>query len=270
MTFGVDYAWGRPGATALKNAGVKFAARYLSHDATGKNLTHTEAKALSDAGIALVVVWETIAKRALAGRAAGVADATAAAKQALDCGMPGGRPIYFAVDFDASSSQEGAITAYLQGAATVLTKARVGIYGGYSPVAHALDGKHCAWGWQTYAWSATRWHSGAQLQQYSNDHIINGVGLDYDRSTVADFGQWRLGGSVTPPPVHDPHPTLRQGDTGPAVVQLQQRLNAHDHPGLKEDGDFGPLTDKAVRRFQQQHYLTVDGIVGPKTWAKLG
>jgi hypothetical protein len=59
--FGVDYAWGRPSVSSLKNAGVKFAARYLSYDTTGKNLTRSEAAALSRAGIWIVVVWESIA-----------------------------------------------------------------------------------------------------------------------------------------------------------------------------------------------------------------
>ncbi|MDL4812829.1 glycoside hydrolase domain-containing protein [Actinomadura opuntiae] len=194
--FGVDYAWGRPGVSALKRAGVKFACRYLSHDTTGKNLTRAEAEELSDAGIWLVVVWETAANRALSGRSGGVADARDAAAQAKACGMPGDRPIYFAVDWDASASQQAKINAYLEGAASVLGRGRVGLYAGYGPVKRAFDAKKIAYGWQTYAWSNGRWDSRAQLQQYSNDRRINGVGLDYDRAVKDDFGQWRVG--VTP------------------------------------------------------------------------
>jgi hypothetical protein len=171
---------------------VKFACRYLSND-SGKNLSLAEARELSAAGIWLVVVWETTAQRALAGKSAGVSDAKAAAAQAEACGMPGDRPIYFAVDWDASESQQAAINAYLDGAASVLGRQRVGIYGGFWPVSRAFDGGHVTWGWQTYAWSGGRWDRRAQLQQYSNDHIINGVGLDYDRAVKDDYGQWRVG-----------------------------------------------------------------------------
>ncbi|MGH3239158.1 MAG: glycoside hydrolase domain-containing protein [Spirillospora sp.] len=194
--FGVDYAWGRPGASALKRAGAKYACRYLSHDKTGKNLTRAEADDLSEAGIWLVVVWETTAKRPLDGRSAGAADAEDAAAQAKACGMPGARPIYFAADWDATRGQQDEINAYLDGAASVIGRDRVGLYGGHGPVKRAFDAEKITYGWQTYAWSGGKWDDRAQLQQYSNDHEINGVGVDYNRAVRDDYGQWRVG--VTP------------------------------------------------------------------------
>lgn len=191
--FGVDYAWGRPGAAALKRAGVKFACRYLSHDTTGKNLTRAEAGELSEAGIWLVVVWESSARRPLAGRSAGAADARDAAAQARACGMPGDRPVYFAADWDASPTQQDEINAYLDGAASVLGRDRVGLYAGHGPVKRAFDAEKITYGWQTYAWSGGRWDARAQLQQYSNDHTINGAEVDYDRAVKSDYGQWRVG-----------------------------------------------------------------------------
>lgn len=196
--FGVDYAWERPDPKALQDAGVVFACRYLSHDTTGKNLTAREAIALADHGIWSVVVWESAADRALDGRAAGIADAMDAQLQAQACGMPGDRPIYFAVDFDAGSPDEAAIEAYLGGAASVLGAGRVGVYGEYSVVQHALDTGHATWGLQTYAWSGGQWDPRAQLQQYLNDQPLAGVSLDYDRATKSDFGQWKPGKSPAP------------------------------------------------------------------------
>lgn len=197
--FGIDYAWGRPSVAAMKKAGVKFVARYLSHDITGKDLTAAEARTLSDAGFWIVVVWETTASRALAGRAAGVADATAADKKAKACGMPAGRPIYFAVDFDATASQQDEIHAYLDGAASVLGRDRIGMYGGYGPTKRAFDAKKITFGWQTYAWSHGSWDARAQLQQYSNGRTVGGVDCDYDRAMKTDYGQWRIGAVPTPP-----------------------------------------------------------------------
>ncbi|MCX5115389.1 peptidoglycan-binding protein [Streptomyces sp. NBC_00378] len=63
-------------------------------------------------------------------------------------------------------------------------------------------------------------------------------------------------------------PTLRTGAQGSAVTTLQQLLTAQGHP-LTADGEFGPLTEAAVRAFQAQHSLQADGVVGPKTWNAL-
>lgn len=62
--------------------------------------------------------------------------------------------------------------------------------------------------------------------------------------------------------------TLREGDTGPEVEELQKVLNEKG-ASLKVDGDFGPLTEAAVIAFQSAKGLDVDGIVGPITWAAL-
>lgn len=62
--------------------------------------------------------------------------------------------------------------------------------------------------------------------------------------------------------------TLRRGDKGEQVVHLQEWLNALGST-LEADGIFGAATQTAVKSFQRQHGLAVDGIVGAKTWAAL-
>ena len=64
---------------------------------------------------------------------------------------------------------------------------------------------------------------------------------------------------------------LRQGSTGPEVSNLQNLLNAklRPSPPLAVDGKFGPKTDKAVRQYQDDNWLVVDGLVGPCTIAAL-
>jgi hypothetical protein len=196
---GIDYAWEHPAISALENWGAAFVCRYVSPD-SGKNETLAEAQALAGHGIWSVLVWEASASRALAGRSAGAEDARRALALARTMQMPEDRPIYFAVDFDATSGQQAAINAYLDGAASILGKSRVGIYGGYNPVRRALDGGHCKWAWQTYAWSGGKWDSRAQLQQYHNDIRVGGIAVDANRATVSDYGQWKPRVSPTPAP----------------------------------------------------------------------
>lgn len=61
---------------------------------------------------------------------------------------------------------------------------------------------------------------------------------------------------------------LQQGSSGGAVKILQVALNGKGY-SLVGDGIFGPLTDAAVRQFQSDNGLQVDGIVGPQTWGAL-
>ena len=68
--------------------------------------------------------------------------------------------------------------------------------------------------------------------------------------------------SSTAKPAYPGKP-LKKGSKGAAVVQLQERLC------IKADGDFGAATEKHVRNFQTEYQLTVDGVVGPQTWAAL-
>lgn len=64
------------------------------------------------------------------------------------------------------------------------------------------------------------------------------------------------------------YPTLRKGDSGSDVTELQTLLNQYGY-GLTVDGKFGDKTKKAVEAFQASHGLTVDGVAGEQTWTAL-
>jgi D-alanyl-D-alanine carboxypeptidase (penicillin-binding protein 5/6) len=65
---------------------------------------------------------------------------------------------------------------------------------------------------------------------------------------------------------------LKLGSAGDLVESLQRTLNVRldPSPELAVDGDFGPATESAVLRFQQEHKLAADGSVGPEMWRALG
>ena len=58
--------------------------------------------------------------------------------------------------------------------------------------------------------------------------------------------------------------SLKMGASGSGVIALQRAL------GVAADGQFGPITQRAVRRYQRAHGLTVDGVAGPATLSALG
>jgi hypothetical protein len=208
---GLDYAWSHVPPAAVKAAGFGFAARYLSHDAS-KNLTKLEAFSLISLGVAIVLVWEDTAQGALRGHAGGVADALAADSQARACGLPGAF-IYFAADWDVTPAQQAAVNAYLDGCASIIGMARVGLYGGFWPCSRAREVHRASKYWGTLAWSGSNWANttftpdvmqGAQV-------TIDGVSVDLDTGGAAgpDFGQW-------------PRPALTAAPAPAAVPALEE------------------------------------------------
>jgi len=68
--------------------------------------------------------------------------------------------------------------------------------------------------------------------------------------------------------------TLTQGATGADVTELQIRVagwaaDSASQTRVSIDGEFGPGTAAAVKRFQAAYGLTADASVGPSTQAKL-
>lgn len=66
-------------------------------------------------------------------------------------------------------------------------------------------------------------------------------------------------------------PMLKNGDKSEYVKSAQLLLIGRGFScgGYGADGDFGPATFISVKNFQTEKNLSVDGIIGPKTWAML-
>ncbi len=67
-----------------------------------------------------------------------------------------------------------------------------------------------------------------------------------------------------------PDSILKQGDKGANVVLLQKALNFFGYNCGQADGDFGPATATALRKFQAANALTPDETYGPMTKRMMG
>jgi hypothetical protein len=84
--------------------------------------------------------------------------------------------------------------------------------------------------------------------------VIDGLGGPYGwRWGEAPSESWHVtyrgGGKADPSALKiDSNPSLKRGDTGDAVMRMQKWLHDHGFADVNPDGDFGPLTEKAVNR----------------------
>lgn len=236
---GLDYAWaGALRPDVWKADGYSFVCRYLSHTPS-KDIGLSEARMLSAAGLDIVLVWETSANRAGQGAAAGTTDARDANTRAAALEMPPDRPLYFAVDFEATVAQ---VAGYFAGIRAVLPVARIGAYGSYRVVKGLFDSGAIAWGWQTSAWSYGKWEPRAHLQQYAYDYIGGGLSqADKNRAMYADFGQWRIGQPT-------PQPRPEEDTVNIAVDNVTGPTGHAAHQALRKAGllsSIHPLEDAA-------------------------
>ena len=199
---GCDYVSG-PTPAQLKAAGMQFVCRYIAPPGTTydwKRLRTTEAVGLHRAGLNIVLVFESSAKRATGGSVAGTQDAKYALAELKRLGAPAGTVVYFACDFDAPDyapkstsalKKLGPVAHYFDALNKGLgSAAKVGVYGGYWPVARLLNAGLVEWAWQTYAWSGGSWDHRAQLQQYANGKQIGAKSVDLDRAVHYPYGGW--------------------------------------------------------------------------------
>lgn len=64
-------------------------------------------------------------------------------------------------------------------------------------------------------------------------------------------------------------PAIADGTNHHVQARVAQHLLNEHGASLDVDGHFGPLTEDAVRSFQESNDLDIDGVIGPETWSKL-
>jgi peptidoglycan hydrolase-like protein with peptidoglycan-binding domain len=94
----------------------------------------------------------------------------------------------------------------------------------------------------------------AKAKEYANPTPKPSKPADNSKGHWHQWYKWRKGDRLR---------TIQRWWVGDDVAMLQRYL------GLKDDGYFGPDTEKAVKRYQMSQDLKADGIVGPKTWGKI-
>jgi peptidoglycan hydrolase-like protein with peptidoglycan-binding domain len=123
-------------------------------------------------------------------------------------------------------------------------------------------------------------NSGGPWRKYSGSNPHNHhfhVSVDTSKALYDDTRDWQIGmikaplidraiaavkKAVVGPKIT--YPTLKRGSKGADVRKLQDLLK------IKADGQFGPVTEKAVREVQRRQGLKEDGIAGLYTWKAIG
>ena len=63
--------------------------------------------------------------------------------------------------------------------------------------------------------------------------------------------------------------SFERGDDGQEVLSIQKRLVELNYTVSNLDGDFGPETEAAIKKFQADRGLDIDGVIGPETYKVL-
>jgi peptidoglycan hydrolase-like protein with peptidoglycan-binding domain len=116
--------------------------------------------------------------------------------------------------------------------------------------------------------------SGCDIWQYTSKGRVDGISgnvdtnIIYNKKMIGKGAAAGAGGSgktttSTNKKVSDTKmPTIKRESKGQAVKVWQVIV------GAEVDGSFGPKTEEATKAFQKKHKLTVDGVVGDKTWKR--
>lgn len=105
----------------------------------------------------------------------------------------------------------------------------------------------------------------AQAQDYDNythqRHVQGGIPMSRDMADVI-YG--------APEPMNPMLlPRIHPQDNRSHVSAVQAELQARGY-NIRVDGQYGPKTKAAVKKFQRKNGLVADGVIGPQTLRALG
>lgn len=177
---------------SIKRAGYLWTGRYLvPPNSYRKALTLEEAKRITDAGLKILTVYETTANRAKSGWTGGIYDGEVASTCAKNINMPESGCIYFAVDYDAPTSDFQTIENYLRAAKSVIFPYKIGVYGGFKVIEYLAGKNVCDCYWQCMAWSYGKRHEARNVYQAKADVKYLGISVDQNEcDNLAKAGIW--------------------------------------------------------------------------------
>lgn len=134
------------------------------------------------------------------------------------------------------------------------------------------DGEHLKWGSAVFLVdkSGNRHHVGTYV---GHGCVVEAKGTIYgvvtsDITHWDEWGEWK-NVDYSKGCVCDLMATVKRGDSGVTVKDLQTRLNLAGYDCGEVDGKFGAKTESALKRFQKANGLKDDGICGNASWAAL-
>ena len=210
VTYGADYSARELSPSELDRFteyDIRFLIRYIGWPGNPKCISHYPGayKAHVQAGRLVLLAAEGNTNDPAGGFAGGVAMAKRALADANTIGYPASLPIFFCADGWLASNNITAATAmaYLDGAASVVGKARTGAYGFRDFIRAAKAGQHAQWLWlcgsaPTDAEVGQGW---PHIYQWNNGSISLGgmtSDLDWAYPGVVDA----LKGSLAPSAAH--------------------------------------------------------------------
>lgn len=129
-------------------------------------------------------------------------------------------------------------------------------------------------GYKTNPWTDNKGYGpwkDCKIFQYSSRGRLPGyngnLDLDLAYITPEEWMKYAKGQMTTDTPVK--YPTLKQGDHNEYVRHWQMFLNMNGYYCGEADSIFGPRTAEAVKKWQRDHGLKPDAIIGPLTWGSL-